>query len=107
VVSGTIGEGGQAEGAGVRYRCHELHGDADHPPGVEQSLLPLYVIHGNPNCSGAPLFQAVDVASDTQRRIFFAGIIGAIAATLMIEALFLGETEAADGGAKSQRWRRT
>jgi hypothetical protein len=106
VVSGSIGEGGQAVATGVRYRCHEFHGESDYPPDVEHSLLPFYVRQGNPNCSGAPLFQAVDIASDTQRRVFFAGIIGAIAATLVIEALFLGQTEASDGSASTRRWRR-
>jgi hypothetical protein len=84
-----------------------LHNDEDYSAGVEQSLLPLYVKSGDPDCSGAPLFQAVDVTSDTTRRLFFAGIIGALAATIIIEALFLGETDDGDGvGGARTRWPR-
>jgi hypothetical protein len=92
VAPGSIGEGGEQTSTGVRYVCHTRPGTPRPVPGIDQSISPEPQETGNPDCSGTPLFQAVDVSSDTTRRLFFAGIIGALAATLIVEALFLGET---------------
>lgn len=73
---------------------------------LESRISPEFNEAENPNCSGVPLFQAVDVTSDTTRRLFIGGIVGALAATLVLEAMFLGETADSGGGKSSGRRRK-
>ena len=109
-VQGTLGSGGAITAAGVRYLCHSYVAHKPPVTGLDARIAPEFTEpSANPNCSGVPLFQTVYVVSDTTRRLFAAGIIGALAATLIIEALFLGETEPSEGSAASagrRRWRK-
>lgn len=43
-------------------------------------------------CAGTPVFEVPGREAEITRRIFLAGILGAIGLTLIIEALFVGET---------------
>jgi hypothetical protein len=90
VVPSTLGTGGYGTPQGVRYACHKE---------VPQNPLPYLDPRDTPDlqppastCGGSPLFQAVNVNSEITTRVFAGGITGALAATLIIEALFLSET---------------
>lgn len=76
----SIGRGGRATLTGVMYEC-KIPVEFAHPEDL------------NPNCAGLPVFEAPGVSANITRRVFVAGILGALAATLIVEALFLGETE--------------
>lgn len=103
VASNSLGIGAVATTAGgVRYLCHAFIRKKLPLPNLDSRITPEFDESDNPDCSGTPIFETVDVVSDTTRRLFAAGIVGALAATLIIEALFLGET----GSAGSKRWRR-
>lgn len=75
---------------GVRFVCSS----AAHKSPAEANLT----------CAGDPVFEVPGTDAEVSRRLFVAGICGAIAATLLIEALFLGETSLSTGAAR--RWRR-
>ncbi|HTA98161.1 MAG TPA: hypothetical protein VK730_11030 [Solirubrobacteraceae bacterium] len=110
VADGSIGAGATTTtSGGLRYRCHRFVRQKV-LPGLDSRISPEFNQQANPDCSGTPLFEAADVTSDTTRRLFAAGIIGALAATLIVEALFLGETESAAQEGKTRkrsRWRQT
>jgi hypothetical protein len=105
VGGGSIGVGGTMTTGGVRYLCHSFARNSPSANALDPHISPEFDEAENPDCSGVPLFQAADVTSDTTRRLFAAGIIGALAATLIIEALFLGETESSDAS-EATAWRR-
>ncbi len=108
VVPSTVGESGRVVGNGVRYQCYAGNQFYRPPVRLDPQASAGFAIRSSPSCVPVPLFQAVDVTSDTTRRLFIAGIIGAIAATLIIEAGFLGETESAEGSSsQARRWRRS
>ncbi len=86
VVQSSIGRGGENTGSGVRYLCHDEVRRAL-PANLDPEIARPFIEPEKPDCSGAPLFQAADVVSDTTRRLFIGAILGAIAATLLIEAL--------------------
>jgi hypothetical protein len=90
----------------VEYQCQTYLSKPKLPPNVESRMLrtepraenqepgaSAYYPDTNSNCSGTPVFEAVGVGADVTRRVLAAGILGALAATLIIEALFVGETE--------------
>jgi hypothetical protein len=94
----SVGDGGSITPTGLRYECHTFFEDKP-PPNLEPNMFTnegtgpsTYEEHTNPNCAGEPIFEVPGVAADITRRIFLAGILGALAATLIVEALFLGET---------------
>jgi len=104
----TVREGGRLTPSGVRYLCHSFIRAKPPVEDLDSRISPEFNEAENPNCSGVPLFQAVDVTSDTTRRLFIAGIVGALAATLILEALFFGETDDTGRGASSgprRKWR--
>ena len=104
VTGNSIGlSGTETVSGGVRYLCHAFIRHKLPLSNLDARISPEFNEGENPDCSGVPLFESSDVLSDTTRRLFAAGIVGALAATLIIEALFLGETES---GAKRKRWRR-
>jgi hypothetical protein len=109
VAPSTIGESGRVVGNGVHYQCYAGNQLYRPPVRLDPQARADFAVQSTPGCVPVPLFQAVDVTSDTTRRLFVAGIIGAIAATLIIEAGFLGETEPAEGSASQsqRRWRRS
>jgi len=74
---GSIAGSGHATLTGATYECRASRETAS-PSG---------------DCAGMPVFEALGVSADITRRLFLAGILGALAATLLVEALFLGETE--------------
>jgi hypothetical protein len=79
VVDGSsVGSGATSIPNGVYYTCASVRAKA---PAVT-----------SPTCAGSPVFEVPGRGSDITRRLFLAGIIGAIGVTLIIEALFLGET---------------
>ncbi len=87
-VSDSVGPDGKATSVGVHYGCRLPK--APREAGEEPNVL-----HGevaNPNCSATPLFAAQGVDTDISRRLFLGGLIGGLAATLIIESLFIGET---------------
>lgn len=89
-VPSTLGPGGYASQNGATYECTERSskfGGRFLELALGSSTLP------SATCGGAPLFQPVNVASDSSRRFFIGGILGALAATLVIESLFLAETD--------------
>src|SRR5262249_44757039 len=89
VTPSTLGTGGTATAAGATYLCNRQ---------ASEGAPPVYLIpRAAPpsDCSGAPLFQPVDVNSDSSRRFFVGGIVGALAATLLVESLFFAETKSA------------
>jgi hypothetical protein len=79
VVTSSIGSGGSAIPTGVHYSCKA--------PGSNLPQSP------DESCLGSPVFEVPGTAADVTRRLFAAGIVGALAATLIVESLFLGETE--------------
>lgn len=98
----TIGDG-EAIASGVRYRCQNTARRAV-PRELDPAVARPFVEPRKPDCSGTPLFQAVDATSDTTRRLFAAGILGALGATVIVETLFVAETE---GRTRRRRRRRT
>jgi hypothetical protein len=100
VAVNTIGNSGQAVGPRVRYAC-QSYVKVEPPPNVEANAFEKPV---NPNCADTPVFEAPGVGADVTRRIFAAGILGALAATLIVEALFLGETEPSGGSRYRTLW---
>jgi hypothetical protein len=68
---------------GVHYVCATKHGS---PASV------------NSTCAGTPVFEVPGREAEITRRIFLAGILGAIGLTLIIEALFVGETASLSRG---------
>ncbi len=101
VVPSTLGTGGYGTPQGVRYVCHKE---------VPQRALPYLDQRDTPDlqppmatCGGSPLFQAVNVNSEITTRVFAGGITGALAATLIMEALFLGETRSTGSRRGDQR----
>lgn len=105
VVQGSVGDGGYVTATGLRYLCHTLIEGKAPAREIDSRIAPdLTAPTSNPTCGGTPLLQSAGVLGDSTRRIFFGGITGALAATLIIEALFLGETEPA--GEDRRRWRR-
>ncbi len=93
VVGSSLNRYAEVDGDGARYTCGIGVSEEEAVEGKAQSedasgRPPLIAA----NCAGTPLFAAVDATSESTRRLFAAGIIGAIAATLMVEALFVGET---------------
>lgn len=107
VTGSSIGLGGSATASGgVRYLCHAFIRHKLPLSNLDSRISPEFNEGENPDCSGVPLFESAGVISDTTRRLFAAGIVGALATTLIIEALFLGETELNDpSGGKHKRWR--
>jgi len=108
VAGNSTGGGSTTTSGGVRYLCHRFIRQKV-LTGLDSRITPEFNQQANPDCSGTPLFETADVTSDTTRRLFAAGIVGALAATLIIEALFLGETDSAarsGGNQKRPRWRR-
>lgn len=91
---GTAGPGGEATGEGLRYLCHSA---IERPPpvrGLDSRISPDFTNEAtNPTCAAAPRFVKAQQLSDSTRRLFAAGITGALGATLIVEAMFLGETE--------------
>jgi hypothetical protein len=97
-VVSSVGNGGSITPTGLRYECHIFFSNKP-PPDLEPNMFTSHGLgpshyreHTNPNCAGEPIFEAPGVAADITRRILLAGILGALAATLIVEALFLGET---------------
>ncbi len=95
VAQDTIGAGGEATAAGVRYLCHDEI-EKVLPPRLDPKIARPFIEPAKSDCSGEPLFQAVDVVNDITRRLFAGGILGAIAVSLIIETLFIAETELKD-----------
>jgi len=102
----TIGERGRVFGAGALYQCYVENRLYRPPVPLDPLAAATFAGQSTPSCAPVPLFQPVDAISETTRRLFIAGILGAIAATLIIEAGFLGETEPAPGSASSPTRRR-
>jgi hypothetical protein len=108
-VTSSIGIGGNQLPSGLRYECHTFFNNKL-PPNIEPNM---FTNHGtapstyreqvNPNCAGEPVFEIPGVATEITRRLFFAGILGALAATLIIEALFIGETAPAQPRRKRRK----
>ena len=86
-VEGSAGAGGVTTSSGAVYVCRDTTGPTIAPAGT----LPTIAEVSTPNCSGHPRFQAAGVAADTTKRLFFAGISGALAATLLVEAVLAAE----------------
>jgi hypothetical protein len=87
-VSDSVGPDGKATSVGVHYGCRL-------PKALREAAEEPYVLQGevaNSNCSATPLFAAQGVDADISLRLFLGGLIGGLAATLIIEALFIGET---------------
>jgi hypothetical protein len=79
VVDGSsVGSGATSIPNGVYYTCASVRAK---PPAVT-----------SPTCAGTPVFEVPGRGSEITRRLFLAGIVGAMGVTLIIEALFLGET---------------
>lgn len=79
VVDGSsVDSGATSIPNGVYYTCASVRAQ---PPAVT-----------NPTCAGTPVFEVPGRGSEITRRLFLSGIVGAIGVTLIIEALFLGET---------------
>ncbi|MGA9876112.1 MAG: hypothetical protein WBQ21_09910 [Solirubrobacteraceae bacterium] len=95
VEQSTIGNGGEPTANGVRYLCHSGTPMAL-PPRLDPKIARSFIEPEPSDCAGAPLFQAVNITSDTTRRLLESGIIGSIAATLLIETLFIAETKPKD-----------
>lgn len=99
VVDSTVGNGGIVTPNGITYECHTYNSNKP-PPNLDPNMFEgegpsnptSYEDHLNANCAATPIFETPDVNADVTRRLFTAGIVGALAATLIIEALFLGET---------------
>jgi hypothetical protein len=93
----SIGRGGYAVENTAHYSC-QSYVDRKPPPNLDPAMFeetigrPEYGRNANPNCSGTPMFESAGVSTDVTRRLFGAGIFGALAVTLIIEAL-LGKTE--------------
>jgi hypothetical protein len=101
-VDSSIGLSGSATASGgVHYLCRAFVSHRAPASGI----TPEYDERETPDCSGVPMFDAVDLFSDTTRQLFAAGIIGALGASLIIEAIFMGETDP-EARPKRPRWRR-
>jgi hypothetical protein len=87
----TIGKG-ELAGTGVRFRCR-YRTKQPVPAGLDPKLARPFIEPLPPNCSGTPRFQAVDLTSDTTRRLSLGGILGALALTLIVETLFIAEID--------------
>jgi hypothetical protein len=108
-ITSSIGSGGNQIPSGLRYECHTFFNNKL-PPNIEPNMFTnhgtapsTYREQTNPNCAGEPVFEIPGVATEITRRIFFAGILGALAATLIIEALFIGETAPAQPRRKHRK----
>lgn len=111
VDAGSVGLGGSvtSEG-GVRYLCHSFLTNRSilAKLKLDSRISPEFDQGSNPDCSGTPTFTATNATTGSTARIFAAGIIGGLATTLVIEALFLGTTQNDGGGlaaTRSRRWR--
>jgi hypothetical protein len=87
----TIGKG-ELAGTGVRFRCQYATKQSV-PAGLDPELARPFIEPLPPNCAGTPRFQAVDLTSDTTRRLSLGGMLGALALTLIVETLFIAETD--------------
>lgn len=87
-VSDSVGPDGKATSVGVHYGCRF----PKVPREIGEQPIVLDGETANSNCSATPLFEAQGVDADVSRRLFLGGLIGGLAATLIIESLFIGET---------------
>ncbi len=85
----SVGSGATTIPNGVRYSCSSA---ATNPPAKT-----------NVTCAGTPVFEQPGTEATTTRDVFFAGIVGALAATLLIEAAFIGNTESPSSWIKRAR----
>jgi hypothetical protein len=73
------------------------------PPNLEASMFAsrfgrtTFDANTAPTCGGVPVFEVSGVGGDATKRLFIAGILGALAATVLIEVLFLGERDGSGG----------
>jgi hypothetical protein len=96
VTSGSVGTGGSTTTEGIRYACKPFPTKKLPSRDAFSGDIPQTIEFdgdANATCGGVPIFETPGVAADVTRRLFAAGILGALAATLIVEALFLGETE--------------
>ncbi len=86
----TIEADGKVSRGGIHYECRVPRPSPS--IGAEESNLQYPELTAQLNCSGEPQFEAQGIDADITSRLFFGGIIGALAATLIIETIF-AETE--------------
>jgi hypothetical protein len=71
--SGSLASGVASPGGGARFTCSSRT--------------------SNETCSATPVFELPDTGGDVTTRLFFAGILGALAATLIVEAMTYAITD--------------
>jgi hypothetical protein len=87
-VLSTIAADGKPSATGVYYQCHRPTRETGPETSEEEANAPTLTSALNLDCADEPLFETPGTTSDITRRIFFAGILGALGLTLLIDALF-------------------
>jgi hypothetical protein len=92
VESSSVSRDGKvAPDGSVRYTCYPNDGKVKQKPDLEQGTQRLLEPE-EPNCASAPVFQAVNAVGGSNLHIIIAGILGALAVSILYETSFLAET---------------